>query len=178
MGFFNFLNRKKDETLGASKKYINYKEIKENGEFISSLASDNLNPYKNKEYRTETFENAYARLGVNEDTLKKVYRNYMLKFYICFVFCVLAIAIVANAILSKQFLTVFSMSGVLCVIVSQMIMGSFRASQINKRELITFKEWLNESENWFPPMTMKSKKDTRVKRSKKGKQIQKYNEEE
>lgn len=178
MGFFDFLNRKKDETLDTSKKYLNYKEIKENGDFISSLASENLNPYKKKEYRTETFENAYARLGIDENILKKVYRNYMLKFYICLLFFSLAIAMIINAMLSKEFLIVFSMSGVLCVIISQIIMGSFRANQINKRELITFREWLSDSENFFPPITMKSNKETRIKRNKKEKKLQKYNEEE
>lgn len=176
MGLFNLLGRKKDKIVGSSKKMLGFEEMKKNHNYISGIAKETLNPYsvKQREIRNETFENAYNRLGIDEETLGKVYSNYVLKFYISIAFIMILIAIIVNGLLAKEFLTLFSSIGVACVIISQAISGSFRASQINKRELITFKEWYSDSENWFPSIKRKTVQE-RKRRTKKSKSVVKYN---
>lgn len=173
MGLFNWgknkISSRKEKIVEGTKRVTNYREIEENRETMAELFRHTLNPYaKKRKAKSETFENAYQRLNLNEETLSKVYRNYVLRFYICLGFSVLGIIMLVNAILSKNIWGIGPCIGVMFVTLSQMCNFSLRACQINKRELISFSEWYSSSDNWFPPNEMQElKQEKRIKRKRK-----------
>lgn len=173
MGLFSWgrekINTRKEKIVEGTKKVTNYEEIDRHKNTMSEIFRETLNPYtKKRRVKAETFENAYQRLNLDEEVLEKVYKNYFWRFYICLGFSVLAIMLLVNAILSKNVWGIGPCIGVLFVTLSQMSNFALRACQINRRELISFKEWYSSSENWFPPYKMKELRvDPRIKRKRK-----------
>lgn len=166
---FNFLKNwgrsKYDNTKEKAKKITNFDEINKNKEDIVELIHENLNPYNKKVARNETFENAYYRLGLDEDTLEKVYYSHCLRFYLAAIVGLIAIVLTGKYIIGGDYWTVLPAIACVSITVAQCINASFRCYQINKRELMSFGEWV-ESKNFIPSINYKKPSSMRKKRRK------------
>lgn len=147
MGFFK---RRGEKFVEGGKKMVNYDQAKSTWGAIQQLAAG-LNPRSVRRGRVETFQSAYERLGLTEESLGKVYQNYFLKLYLS------AIVGAGGTLLTgihlaqgSSFAVVLAFFGFAAVCLSQMFSASFRMYQIRRRQLCDVKEWLKKSAEWFP----------------------------
>ena len=166
---FNFLKNwsrsKYDNTKEKTKKVTNFDEINKNKEDIVHLIHENLNPYNKKVARNETFENAYYRLGLDEETLEKVYYNHCLRFYLSALVGFVAIFLTGKYMIDGDYWTVLPAIACVSISIAQCINASFRCYQINRRELVSFSEWV-ESKKFIPILSYKKPELTKKRRRK------------
>lgn len=166
MGFFR---RRGEKFVQNSKRMINYEQASSTWDAIKQLAGG-LNPRSVRRGRVETFQSAYERLGLTEETLAKVYQNYFLKLYLSMVVGVGGTALTALYLAQgSSWAAVLAYLGFAAVCVSQMFSASFRMYQIRRRQLCDVKEWLKRRSEWLPlsvelPPAPKSKGTSLMKR--------------
>lgn len=129
---------------------VSYRRIKDNADEIREHAETVLNPLKQREGREETFQNAYRRLDLDEETLQRVYFTHRLRFYIGLVFMMGALGLMVVALLSPHWWVGLPALAAAAVCLSQMFSSSLRAYQINHRELVGVDVWWNASKEWWP----------------------------
>jgi hypothetical protein len=173
----SFVKRQKDKAVGYGKKVVNAEEIKTNWEYIGGLWKGLL-PKKLKKGREETFSNAYQRLSLTEDDLKKAYMFYVLRFYVFYIFGIVVFSIMLYSAYNQNWLTTMSCFGFIAVCFSFAFQASFRTMQIRMRQLAGIDYWVKSPNYWFPPLSLDNidnppsspgnsdKKDLMVKNSK------------
>lgn len=160
----NWGRSKYDTTKEKAKKITNFEEINKNKEDIVELIQENLNPQTKKVVRNETFKEAYYRLGLDEETLEKVYYSHCLRFYLSGLVGLVALFLTGKYIISGDYWTVLPAIACISITVAQCINASFRCYQIVQRELMSFSVWV-ESKKFFPSINYK--KPVHVKKRKK-----------
>ena len=146
MGFFNWIGSRPKRLADYGKKVLGTEEIKKNADYIVDMASS-LNV---KSDRHETFENAYARLGLTEDRLKETYKYYMDRFNMFIAFFGLGLVMTGYFLISGAPLSSLATLAFMLICLAQMFNASFRMLQIRKRELLSVMEWLKRKEEWWP----------------------------
>ena len=144
MGVFNWLSKQPSRAKNYTEKVIGVDELKENGQYIIDMAK---NLSKNSD-RRETFENAYARLGLKGDDLQQSYKFYMSRFSLFMFFSGLALVTFLFALFHESWSSLPILS-FLAICFSQMFIASFRMMQIRYRELFDVSVWLKNPKEWW-----------------------------
>lgn len=137
------------KTINYGKKVISYEELSKNGNFIKDLFLKLL-PKKNQQVREETFANAYQRKNMDEEQLALSYKYYAMRFYIFALFASLDTALLLHFGFDGQFLMAWLCFVFLLVCLSLCFQASFRALQIERRELFDVHYWLQNPGAWIP----------------------------
>lgn len=131
--------------------YTNMKDVVFYKSFIFRIIKV-LNPFNKKEseYRTETFENAVKRLNIKEENLYDSFKYYNLTFWLGFLLTFSSLLFGGYLLFFKGNIWAVGPT-IACASIgfAQMINGSFRAFQINRRELCSLSVWY-KSKNLFP----------------------------
>lgn len=145
-GFFsrqaNKLTDKTKKIIGAEGIRDGYEAIKEYGQVLT------LKSKKNK--RVESFEDSYARHGVNEERYKEIYISMLRKFYAIAAVMTLIVGWMAYLAMEGKMFTMISALGVLSVAGALSITTAFRLYQLKTRNWCTFSEWFNNKDGWLP----------------------------
>lgn len=166
MGFFR---RRGEKMVDGGKKMVNYDQARSTWASIQQMAAG-LNPRSVRRGRVETFQSAYDRLGLTEESLAKVYQNYFLKFYLSLMIGAGGTVLtVVNIIQGNSVAVALAYLGFIAVCVSQMFSASFRMYQMRRRKLCDVSEWFKRGAEWFPttpelPPPPKSRGSSLVKR--------------
>lgn len=149
---FSWISKKYNNVKNYSYKLLNVEDINDNISDIKGLSSVLLSPKKNiSNSHKESFEDAMARLGVNEFDLLSNYKNFCYITYISFSFSILLLFLfLYNLIFFNSLLILAPIFSIFLLLLSNAINYSFRAYQIKKKTLVPFSEWLANSSYWFP----------------------------
>lgn len=148
MKFFSWLASRPKKVVNYGKSIVGTEDLKKNAEFISDMAQSIAGKTDTK--RSETFENAYTRLGLTEEDLAKSYKYYEIRFNIFIAFAALAILLLIYSLVVSKILSAFAILAFMAVCLSQLFTSSFRMYQIRRRELVSVKEWAQHKEEWWP----------------------------
>ena len=138
-----------DKIVDGSKKVVAYDEVRSNWGLIKDWASQ-LNPMSVKAGRVETFENAYERLGLDEQTLVDVYKNWFLRMYLTLAVFVGGLSVALYFVTLGKLLALLPFTGFAAICAAQIFTSSFRMYQIRTRQLCPISEWLSNRSEWFP----------------------------
>lgn len=146
MGLMTWLRARPQKAGSYVKNVIGMDSIKNGGDAIR----ESVNSLKPKPSRTESFENACARLGLDENGLLEAYRFQMNRFLMFSAFMGFGVVVggwVAydRGALSAGVLAVFAL-----IMAAQMMNASFRMYQIRSRELCDLAEWTARPGEWWP----------------------------
>ncbi len=161
MFYFNYMKKGKNmfgwfkKKAGSIKDYgaevTNTKEIKTTFDNIKDMANNNLNPYKVKEGKKETFEQAMSRFKTTESDLIAIYKNLVYGFYISLFFVITCILTTFYSLfIAKTFFGAFAGLGIALFCLANCFRFSFRAYQIRHRKLCDVKDWWDNSSEWLP----------------------------
>lgn len=145
MGIFKKAGEK---IVDGSKKVVAYDEVKGNWAMIKDWAGK-LNPRSIKPGRVETFQSAYERLGLDEETLILVYRNWFLRFYLTLTVFAIGFITAGYYILNGKLMALLPFMGFAAICIAQLFTSSFRMYQIRTRTLCPISEWLSKSGEWI-----------------------------
>jgi hypothetical protein len=153
--------------------YTNMKDVLFYKGFIYQIIKV-LNPFNKKEVksRTETFENAVKRLNIKEENLYDSFKYYNLTFWLGLVLALSSLLFGGYLLLFKG--NIWSLGPTIaCISIgfAQMINGSFRTFQINKRELCSLSVWYN-SKKFFPSSFKNTETYNKEKRMEEKKSLQ------
>lgn len=151
MGLLSWLGGKKDSLINTTKKVGNYDEIKKQQETIVELADHSLNPFKKRNFRNESFDDAYERLGLDEEKLAVVYKNHCVAFYLSYIMFFVSVGFLAMMVLEHQYWGIIPAFVCVGICGIKIASASLRVTQIAKRELISFQEWWNTPGVLYPP---------------------------
>lgn len=177
MGIFNWVAGKgKAAASGAksfTRKITSADELEKNGKFIVDMVK-NISTVPEAE-RLETFQNAYIRLGLDEEKLEQNYKFFLIRFRIFLGFSILGLGLLIWNLVNFSF-AFLACIGFLAYCLAQTFIGSFRILQINKRELVSVSYWLKNKKHWWPKPFVanekrslyKIKKRVKVKKAKEG----------
>ena len=145
-----FFKRRIDKIKGYGGKVIGSESIELNHHIFKRMI-DILFGWRNKqEVREETFANAYARLGLNEQRLEESYKQFLFRFYLFLFMMVLDTLLTAWLIIQGDWVGLMTSVGFLSVCLAQMTVSSFRCYQINVRELVDFSVFIQDGHGWWP----------------------------
>lgn len=171
---FGFIKKwgssKINKTKEGAKKITNLKEINKNKDSIMEMIDDNLNPYNQKVARNETFENAYKRLDLDEDTLEKVYYSHCLRFYLALIIGCVTVILAIKYVIGGDYWALLPTIACLSLVFAQCVNASFRSYQIIKRELMSFNSWV-ESKVYFPTINYKKPVEKKQRKNKENKEV-------
>jgi hypothetical protein len=145
-GFFSRqttkLTEKAKKIIGAEGIRDGYEAIREYGQILTLK--------KPKSKNVESFEDSYARHGVNEERYKEIYMSMLYKFYAIAITMVVIVGWMVVLALAGKIFTMVSVVGVLSVAVALLITTAFRLHQLRIRHWCTFAEWFNNKDGWWP----------------------------
>lgn len=143
-----FFGRRKDNAVAGTKNLLNAKEISSHASLIKTMLRSLT--HRPDQVRQESFANAYLRLGLSEDSLQQVHRQYSWRFYIFLTFGLVALSMGAYSALDRSWMDVAQAASFLVFCLSFAATASFRLLQIEKRELTDFWQWLGTPGSWIP----------------------------
>lgn len=151
MGIFNWASQKVsnqgNRLKGFVRRITSADELEKNGLFIIGMVKQiGAQP---EEVVQETFENAYQRLGLTEESLSKTYNSLMMRFNIFLFFAVLGL-ILGVYYATQGALGAIASIGFLAYCLAHLFIASFRMLQIRKRELVPVSYWVAAPEEWWP----------------------------
>jgi hypothetical protein len=146
---FNRTKKVAAKTVNYGRKVTNYEEIQETGHMIGDLGR-RLLPKREVAGREETFANAYQRLGLDEAQLASTHRFYANRFYVFAVAGGIGVAILLHSLVFWHLWTGLMSLGFLAVCAASMFQASFRAFQIEQRELVDISYWAQHPSRWIP----------------------------
>lgn len=139
--------KKPSRILAALKAATSYDQVKDMGLMICKMAGA-IDPRKIQPGRVETFDQARARLQVNNDELEAARLNHGRIFWAAFLFIFLAWG--AQTWRGLTIGSVCITAGFTAMCCALMFRHSFRASQIKARKLHSVKEWADNRRYWLP----------------------------
>lgn len=146
--------------------YTNMKDVLFYKSFIVNIIKV-LNPFnrKKEEVKTETFENAVERLNLKEENLRDSFKYYNLTFWLGLLLAFSSFSFGVYLIFFKgNIWAVGPTVACLAIGFAQMINGSFRTFQINRRELCSFSIWYKNKK--FFPSSFKTDKEYQTEKRK------------
>lgn len=129
-------------------KIVGVTHIKETTNWIIEMGKVAFIPKKSE--RAETFNQAQARLGVTNEDIAKVYKNYSISFYISVLCAFFCIGGAIHYYTEGTFIGVVSMLSIMSVCLANSFRFSFRAYQIKHRTLCSPNEWYANKKEWLP----------------------------
>ena len=144
MGLFSWIGSAPKRLVGYGRKVVAGEQIEKGGRYIVDMATG----LRAQSDRRETFENAYARLGMTEEKMQEAYRFYMNRFYLFAFFGVIGVIVFAYFLIQMTW-TALAVVGFLAVCLSQLFNASFRMYQMRQRELLPVIEWLRVPSEWW-----------------------------
>lgn len=155
------------KTINYGKKVVSYDELRNNYDFIGSLGR-RLLPGRNKAVREETFANAYQRMNMSEKDLALSHKYYAIRFYIFAVMGAISIAMLLRFAMDSNWITAWLCLVFLGICLASCFQASFRAFQIEQRELFDVRYWFQHPGRWIPGPGPTPPNDTKGKGSSKG----------
>lgn len=135
--------------IKAPKEVVNYREIKGGFNYTKSIVQD-LNKFRKGSTRVETFEEAVERRRLTEDDLRVFHRQHIILAHIFLFFMALAVLMGVYHFTVANYAGVLTSAAATIVMVAVYIPRSFRAFQIERRELCAFNVWAKSPKNWLP----------------------------
>ena len=145
---FRRTRRVAQKGLNYGKVVVNAEQIQQTGSWIGRMAREALT--RPDSVREETFANAMARLGLSEADLMQSHRFHTGRFYLFGAFGALGLGVLVHSLATGQPWTAVMSVGFLALMVAQMVRASFRAFQIEQRELVGFGAWWSQPMRWVP----------------------------
>jgi hypothetical protein len=139
-------------TVNKTAKVFNTDEIKENAVSAVSTAKAFWATRKGTD-RRETFANAVARRGLTEDDLAALYRQHTFIAYLTLTFAVVAASIGASHALDGSLGGFLAALGAWFAMAGFFFRASFRAMQLDRRELHGVSVWVRNPLDWVPGWT-------------------------
>lgn len=141
-----------------TRKFLSTDQIVKNHNEIKDMASNILSPKsKIKNARTENFQQAMERQGINNADLLQIYKNYVLAFYISFIAGTFSILYGFHLFVSGDgLITTLSCTamGIFCY--SNGFKFSFRSFQIKYQKLCSVQDYWKRKEI-FPRFDIKKR---------------------
>lgn len=137
------------KTVNYGKKVVSYDELRSNWDMIGSLAK-RLRPGRVGQAREETFANAYQRLNMNEQDLAQSHKYYSVRFYIFLAIGAVDFAMLARFAMDGNWIPAWLCLLFLAICLASCFQASFRAFQIEQRELFDVRYWLQHPQRWIP----------------------------
>lgn len=140
-------------TARGAAKVVNVEQISEVAGQTYDLAKTLATPAKSE--RRETFAHAVMRRGLTEQDLTVIHRQNVIQSCMFLLFMTVALAIGAySALALGSYLTSGAAFGAFMVFLGYYIRFSFRASQIEARELFGLPYWARNPSLWMPAWTL------------------------
>lgn len=133
----------KDDVLNAQEIKGHYQDAKE-------VVKEQMNPWRRKAGRQETFANAVERMKLSPEDIAAAYKNHSFRFYGFSFFTGLAFFLGAWAAIQGQWLGTLAGFGAVLACSAQMFSASFRCFQIRHHELFSVREWWHAKGEWLP----------------------------
>lgn len=142
----------KESNPGFFSRLIGGKYIKDSAQEILQTGKVLMTPKHIRENaKVETYEEAIARHGVNDETVDKIKKNYTLSFWACFgAFILCFIGILYSLFVTKSLLIGCSYLSIGLMLLANSLRFSFNVYRINHKNLCDFKVFWNNSNEWFP----------------------------
>ena len=158
---FNRTKKTARKISDTGKQLLSWDTIVKSSRDIKEMSKQVLSPTQQIENaKVEKFEDAVQRLKLSDIDILKVYRNYVICFYLSVLFFISGMAGLFYAIYAQgeviHILVIFS---ILFFIFTNIFKFSFRSYQIRYRKLYPVSKWWKESQFWFPPLNYKEIKD-------------------
>jgi len=139
-------------TLNKTAKVLNTEEIKDNATSAIATAKAFWATRKGTD-RRETFANAVARRGLTHDDLATLYRQHAFIAYLTLAFAVVAVGIGASNALDGSLGGFLAALGAFFAMAGFFFRASFRAMQLDRRELHGVSVWARNPIDWVPGWT-------------------------
>lgn len=178
MGFFGKVaDKTKVKAKTTVKKVTGYNEVKTVWDWIKDGVSIfRKTPSNSDQAVQESFDDAVARMNVEEADLKANYQNQFIKFYICLILLVGGCALVIIKTVQGSFASLLAFGGFGAIALSQMAIASFWMRRLAERRFLSFAEWRAEPKKWWPTSSSLPEKKKRVRSSSKSKAMRKKEE--
>jgi hypothetical protein len=151
MGVFRWFSTKASnqgsKLKGFARRVSSAEELEKHGQYIVGMAKDVASVPEAS--RQETFESAYQRLGLSEESLRTTYGYYMFRFNLFLFFGVMGIVLGAWYAFNGSW-AALAVLGFLAICVGQLFVASFRMLQIRRRELFPVSYWMSVPRQWWP----------------------------
>lgn len=122
-------------------------ELEKNGEFIMGMVQKVSSTPEGTVQ--ETFENAYQRLGLTEESLAKTYASLLTRFNIFIFFTLVGLTLFVWYIIDGSWAFLAAL-GFILYCLGQLFVASFRMLQIRRRELLPVSYWTAVPSEWWP----------------------------
>jgi hypothetical protein len=146
-----FFARRIIRLKSSTQKVVGVGAIKDGANSIrASLRILDPRRLSKKEVKVESFDESFARHNQTEEGLQRIYKMFLWRFYIAFVFFVLTqVYMLASAALGQIWLAVVILAvsavpGALC------LTAAFRLHQLYVREWCSWSQWFENKDGWWP----------------------------
>ena len=132
-----------------SRAVVNADEIQSHWGNIRDMATGLFNK-KDGSGREETFDNAMMRMQLSEKNLAAAYKFHVSRFYVFAVGLVIGIGIMLATVIQEAVMPTMAALGFCAAMSALCFQASFRALQLQKRELVEVAFWARNPIYWIP----------------------------
>jgi hypothetical protein len=143
----SFFNKRAVKTKTRVRQVLNIDEMVENKNTIQRTFQQLTQPRVGRE---ETFSNAYRRLNLDEAKLAQSHRYHSIRFYIFSIFGTIALGTFLFALIRGSWFSLAPSFGAMALLSALVFQASFVLYQIERRSLVSTKEWLHHPRSWIP----------------------------
>ena len=151
MGLFKWMSSKASsqgtKLKNFTRRVTSADELEKNGEFILGMVHK-LSSTPDDAVQ-ETFENAYQRMGLTEESLATTYNSLLTRFNIFMFFSIVGVSVCVWYIMEGSWAALAAI-GFILYCAAQLFVSSFRMLQIRRRELLPVSYWLAVPREWWP----------------------------